>query len=94
MKIRIIAKTDIGNNREQNEDAFAVCPNLQSPNWKPSRSYVNLGEFGSLLVVADGMGGANAGEVASSISIETIQNQFTPSNIGHSIAGLRPPSAA
>jgi len=32
-----------------------------------------------LLVVADGMGGANAGEVASAIAVETIQQQFTPS---------------
>ena len=81
MKIKIIAKTDIGNNREQNEDAFVVCPNLHSSNWNQSRSYVNFGDYGSLLVVADGMGGANAGEVASSISIETIQKHFDPVNL-------------
>ena len=81
MKIKIIAKTDIGHNREQNEDAFAICPNLHSPRWEQTESCEDFGEYGSLLAVADGMGGANAGEVASSISIKTIQEQFTPSNI-------------
>jgi len=81
MKIKIIAKTDIGHNREQNEDAFAICPDLRSPNWKQTKSCVDYGEYGSLLVVADGMGGANAGNLASSISIETIQKQFTPLNL-------------
>lgn len=81
MKIKIIAKTDIGYNREQNEDAFAICPNLHSPRWEQTKSCEDFGEYGSLLVVADGMGGANAGEVASSISIETMKEQFTPSNL-------------
>ena len=31
---------------------------------------------------ADGMGGTNAGEVASAIAIETVQNAFTPENLG------------
>ena len=35
-----------------------------------------------ILVVADGMGGTNAGEVASAIAIETVQNAFTPENLG------------
>lgn len=81
MKIKIIAKTDIGHNREQNEDAFAICPDLRSSNWKQTKSCEDYGEYGSLLVVADGMGGANAGDLASSISIETIQKQFTPLNL-------------
>lgn len=37
---------------------------------------------GSLLVVADGMGGMNAGEVASAIAIETIANAFKSESIG------------
>ncbi|MBP5663728.1 MAG: serine/threonine-protein phosphatase [Bacteroidales bacterium] len=37
---------------------------------------------GSLLVVADGMGGMNAGEVASAIAIETIANVFKSETIG------------
>lgn len=37
---------------------------------------------GSLLVVADGMGGMNAGEVASAIAIETIANAFKSETIG------------
>ena len=43
---------------------------------------ISLGRYGSILVVADGMGGTNAGEVASAIAIETVQNAFTPENLG------------
>ena len=43
--------------------------------------YAVLGDLGALLVVADGMGGANAGEVASAIAVHTIQQMFAPENI-------------
>ena len=39
--------------------------------------YLPLGNFGTLVVVADGMGGANAGEVASAIAIETAAKYFS-----------------
>ena len=42
---------------------------------------IDLGDLGCLLVVADGMGGANAGEVASAIAIDTVQKSFTPDNL-------------
>lgn len=80
-KIEIAAKTDIGHHREQNEDSFAICPDLTSPCWEETHSCVDFGEYGSLLVVADGMGGANAGEVASSLAMETVKDQFTPTKI-------------
>lgn len=35
-----------------------------------------LGNLGALMVVADGMGGTNAGEVASAIAIETVKGFF------------------
>lgn len=37
---------------------------------------VNLENYGCLLVVADGMGGMNAGEVASAIAVQTIREYF------------------
>lgn len=43
---------------------------------------VSLGRNGCLLVVADGMGGMNAGEVASQLAIETIAGIFTDESIG------------
>ena len=78
MKIRISALTDTGKERSNNEDAFVICPNLLDQIWdqEETSSYIPLGELGTLLVVADGMGGENAGEVASSEAIKTIKGHF------------------
>lgn len=79
MKIKISTLTDVGLVRDNNEDALISCPDLQQQNWTttPLSDYIPLGEFGSLLVVADGMGGPNAGEVASALTIETVKQQFS-----------------
>lgn len=42
---------------------------------------VALSEKGMLMVVADGMGGMNAGEVASKIAIDTVERCFASENI-------------
>lgn len=34
MKINISATTDVGHNRDNNEDAFAFCPDLSDPDWR------------------------------------------------------------
>lgn len=75
MKIRVSAITDVGIVRTNNEDAVLVCPNLEKQNWgeTESKDYLSLGKYGAMLVVADGMGGANAGEIASSIAIDTVK---------------------
>lgn len=80
MKIGITAITDVGLDRENNEDAFVFCPDLAHPDWTLSdtQGYLPLGESGSLIVIADGMGGTSAGEVASAIAAETISRVFTP----------------
>ncbi|WP_455663876.1 PP2C family protein-serine/threonine phosphatase [Phocaeicola sp.] len=83
MKIYISAQTDMGKERTNNEDAFVFCPDLAHPNWtlNTTNGYIPLGSLGSLSVVADGMGGANAGEIASSIAIETIKKKFVPDKL-------------
>ncbi|GJM44417.1 MAG: hypothetical protein DHS20C21_12590 [Gemmatimonadota bacterium] len=53
------AQTDVGCVRKNNEDSHGVFPG-------------NAPGRGSLLVVADGMGGAAAGEVASGLAIDTV----------------------
>ena len=80
MKISITAKTDVGRGRENNEDAYTFCPDLSHPQWQQERTdgYVPMGPLGSLLVVADGMGGANAGEGASALATDTLRQAFTP----------------
>ena len=79
MKISISAKTDVGRGRENNEDAYAFCPSLSKPDWhlEHTKGYVKLDPLGTLIVVADGMGGTNAGEVASAVATETLKQMFS-----------------
>ncbi len=78
IKISIAAGTNVGLVRDNNEDDFVVSPDLSTSEWLTPQAdnCVSLGALGSLLVVADGMGGANAGEVASGIAIETVKEYF------------------
>lgn len=87
---RIAAKTDVGLERNNNEDNFQVSANLdESPmKWVNNQEY-SLGRKGALLVVADGMGGMNAGEVASEIAINTVRELFCPENITDEIVKTR-----
>ena len=78
MKINISSVCDIGIERTNNEDAVAICSDLNEHVWnqQSTNGYVPLSVKGSLLIVADGMGGANAGEVASSLAIKGIEEAF------------------
>jgi protein phosphatase len=78
-QLRLTAKTDVGRVREHNEDNYVVCPDVFKKEWFFSDAIIEP-EEGTLLVIADGMGGLNAGEVASAIAIETIQNYFNQEN--------------
>ena len=90
IKFRIAAKTDMGLERQNNEDNFQVSSNLEEYPmvWMNNQEYV-LGKKGALLVVADGMGGMNAGEVASEIAINTVCEYFKPENITDEIVESR-----
>ena len=83
MKIKIVATTDTGKERTNNEDAFIICPDLLQQDWaqNETRSYIPCSKYGSILVVADGMGGANAGEVASEIATKSIRNSLSKTAI-------------
>lgn len=63
--------------RPNNEDNYQLDADLSDNEWgftadKP----IDLGKKGALLVVCDGMGGMNAGEVASDIAVSTIKECF------------------
>jgi PPM family protein phosphatase len=71
--------TDIGLKRSGNEDAFLLAPladRLPSPLLEASTYLGEIPPAGVLLVVSDGIGGCNAGEVASALAIATLQAQL------------------
>lgn len=76
---RITAGTDVGCVRTNNEDNFILNADLSKSDWflpEDASAEIPLGEDGCVFVVADGMGGLNAGEVASAITVETVKQQF------------------
>ncbi len=87
---KMAAKTNVGLERQNNEDNFQVSANLDilPMQWVNNQQY-NLGNRGALLVVADGMGGMNAGEVASQIAIDTVRSSFTPEKITDEVVKSR-----
>lgn len=92
MKYHISAHTDLGFGREVNEDFFAYCPDVEKGQWVTSREdgsdaksckrstegFQHLSSLGALLVVADGMGGRQSGDVASAMVADTIQRLCSP----------------
>jgi len=74
LQLTVFGKTDPGRVRRKNEDAFVVADlsggSLLLDGTPHSR--FDVGERGVLLAVSDGMGGADAGEVASALVIETL----------------------
>jgi len=73
VRITLFAKTDVGRTREHNEDCYLVVDlTPPDPALTPAVREHVLGEKGSILVVADGMGGASAGEVASQMATQII----------------------
>ncbi len=73
VKIAVFGKTDVGRTREHNEDCFLVA-NLttKTASLQPEVREHVVGPRGTLLMVADGMGGAAAGEVASQMATDTV----------------------
>ncbi len=73
IRVQVFGKTDLGRTRDHNEDRFLVADlSRQDASLQPQVRQHDLGERGTLFVVADGMGGAAAGELASQMATETI----------------------
>lgn len=69
--------------RNGNEDNFFFAYDLSkdAPSKGEPDSDTLLSDCGLLMVVADGMGGMNAGEVASQIAVDTVSDFFTSGKI-------------
>jgi putative nucleotidyltransferase with HDIG domain len=76
LRLRAAGLSDIGCVRQNNEDSFGVFREPDSGK-------------GCLLVIADGMGGAAAGEVASRIAVESIREGYFEHPAGDAPESLR-----
>lgn len=77
IKLRLAARCEAAG-RPSNEDNYQVDENLADNQWGfEADKEFSLGEKGSLLLVCDGMGGMNAGEVASEIAVQSIKEYFS-----------------
>jgi PPM family protein phosphatase len=77
IRVDVFGQTDVGLIRENNEDSFLIADPtsaISAANGTPW-SYAS-GERGSLLLVADGMGGVEAGEVASRMAVDLVAGHF------------------
>jgi serine/threonine protein phosphatase PrpC len=72
IQIQLHGRTDVGQVREHNEDSFVVVHIDDNERDIAKLRTHDQGEKGTLLVVCDGMGGAAAGEVASSMAVDAI----------------------
>jgi serine/threonine protein phosphatase PrpC len=64
--------TDIGHQREHNEDSFGIQTQIEKQETPIGRSVKARG----LYILCDGMGGHAAGEVASAMAVETLKRYF------------------
>jgi PPM family protein phosphatase len=78
MDLLVRAATDVGLRRPQNEDFHGACV-PEDPVLRERR--------GALLLVADGMGGARAGEVASRMAVDLVMAAWTAGS-GEPLADL------
>jgi PPM family protein phosphatase len=76
MKFKLSAISDQGRRRIRNEDSVWCCPDLASP--KPiaaCNDFVMVpSERGTILAIADGIGGANAGDLASKLVMKFLED--------------------
>lgn len=82
IKFRIAAFTHEAA-RENNEDTYFADDNLSDDilGQFTTDKVVDMNDNGILLMVADGMGGMNAGEVASTIASDTVKTRFEKEKI-------------
>ena len=73
VQVSVFGKTDLGRTREHNEDTFLVADlSTGNASLHPEVRLHEVGPRGSLFMVADGMGGAAAGELASAMAADLI----------------------
>jgi protein phosphatase len=75
--LSVAARTDVGHKRQNNEDSYLVLDSARRVISQPAvEGLFSLRPSGSLVAVADGMGGHNYGEVASRLCLERLGEEF------------------
>jgi len=78
MNVRLSALTDVGMERDHNEDNFLIVQSvIPFTPWDYQHDGFETPDNGLLTLVADGMGGTNAGEIASSIVVKVVENALS-----------------
>jgi protein phosphatase len=77
VRVSVFGKTDLGRTRDHNEDTFLVADlSTGNASLQPEVRNHEIGPRGSLFMVADGMGGAAAGELASAMAADVIHRHM------------------
>jgi PPM family protein phosphatase len=78
VKLTVVGRTDVGKVRTNNEDAFVVADLARSAkvDTLSGEQSIDVPGEGMLLAVSDGMGGEQAGEVASALVIESLRREL------------------
>jgi PPM family protein phosphatase len=72
VRIEACARTDQGRTRDHNEDTFLVADLTRGTTDFLREGHASVGPNGVVFLVADGMGGAAAGELASAMAADAI----------------------
>src|SRR5688572_9189249 len=92
--IEIAACTDVGRSREHNEDNFIVANVASGETGVAPRAGLSMVDDGALLMVADGVGGAVSGEVASEMGVHIVwQNLQADAKEGKLFGGGQTPNS-
>ena len=93
VKFRLAARTEAAGKydpsapQEGNEDNYGVIADISNQEHRPAFDEESvMGDMGVLMFVSDGMGGHNAGEVASKIAVDTVYESFGQSKVSPGIA--------
>jgi protein phosphatase len=76
VRIAVSARTDRGRTRDHNEDTFLVGDLARGTTEFVAGGQATIGSRGTIFLVADGMGGAAAGELASAMAADIIFNHL------------------
>ncbi|HEY0972231.1 MAG TPA: Stp1/IreP family PP2C-type Ser/Thr phosphatase [Gemmatimonadales bacterium] len=77
VRVDVCGRTDVGRTREHNEDAYLMADVATgAPLPVGGVSGYPAREHGLLFMVADGMGGAAAGEIASGMAVQTVLDEL------------------